>query len=308
MNIVFLDQTTLPTPFLPFSFAHQLQTYAQTSPDQVCARIANADIVLTNKVVLQKHHLDAAPKLKIIGVPAVGLDHIDQKTCATRNIQIFNAAGYASEGVAEHALMLMLALRRKLLEYHQAAQDGTWSKSAQFCHFGRPFDDLNTQTLGIIGGGGIGQALARMAQGIGMNVLFAERQNAPEIRDGYASFDEVLNRADILSLHAPLNEKTHQMINAKTLAMMKPTTILINTGRGGLINETDLLSALNTGAIAAAGLDVLSVEPPPKSHPLLTYSHDNLLITPHSAWLGSNSLARIVQILHGKIEQAVKNP
>ena len=116
MRVVFLDQSTLPTPLLPFSFEHQLETYAQTSPEQVISRIADADIVLTNKVILQKHHLDAAPKLKIIGVPAVGLDHVDQKRCATRNIQIFNAAGYASEGVAEHALMLMLALRRKLLE------------------------------------------------------------------------------------------------------------------------------------------------------------------------------------------------
>ena len=201
--------------------------------------------------------------------------------------------------------MLMLVLRRKLLEYRQAAQDGTWSASAQFCHFGSRFDDLNTQTLGIIGGGGIGQALARMAQGIGMSVMFAERQNAQKIRDGYTSFDEVLNKADILSLHAPLNDQTHQMINAKTLAMMKPTAILINTGRGGLIDESDLLNALDTGTIAAAGLDVLGVEPPPKDHPLLAYKRDNLLITPHCAWLGNNSLARIVEILHGKIEQAV---
>ena len=305
IRVVFLDQATLPVALLPFHFAHRLEVYPQTTSAQVAERIAEAHIVLTNKVALEKQHLEAAPHLKIIGVPAVGLDHLDQKTCAARGIQIFNAAGYASEGVAEHALMLMLVLRRRLFEYQRAAQDGTWSASPLFCHFGTPFDDLGAQTLGLIGSGGIGQALARMAQGLGMNVLFAERRSATKIRTGYTDFETVLATADVLSLHAPLNAETAQMINADALARMKETAILINTGRGGLVDEAALVQALEQGRIAAAGLDVLGTEPPPKDHPLLKYRGDNLLLTPHSAWIGNDSLARIVQILHGKIEAAM---
>ena len=305
VRVVFLDQATLPVDLIPFSFEHHLETYAHTRPEQVIPRIAEAEIVLTNKVALRKADLEAADKLKIIAVPAIGLDHLDQETCAARNIQIFNAEGYASEGVAEHALMLMLALRRRLSEYHRAARDGSWSASPLYCHFGSSFDDLGGQILGLVGVGGIAQALARMARGLGMEVLLAERRNAQKIRPGYTAFDQVLERADVLSLHAPLNSETAQMINPDTLALMKSTAIVINTGRGGLIDEAALLSALENGEIAAAGLDVLSTEPPPLDHPLLQYSGDNLLVTPHSAWIGRHSLARIVQILHGKIEAAM---
>ena len=303
-RIVQLDRATLPVALPTFSFAHTLECFDNTHPDQVMARIAKADIVITNKVALGREVIEATPSLRMIGVQAIGLDHLDTDALAARQIDVFNAAGYANDGVAEHALMMMLVLRRRLVEYTQAVHTGQWSRSPLFCHLGSAFDDLHSQTLGLVGYGGIAQSLERMATGLGMTVLRAERPHATTIRAGYTAFAQVLRQAQVVSLHCPLTRETRHLINADTLALMSPQSILINTGRGGLIDEKALLQALKQGHLAA-GLDVLSIEPPPADHPMLQYRGDNLLITPHSAWLGQASLHRLVNLLADKITAAV---
>ena len=304
-TMVHLDAATLPYPYPDFSFPHEVSRYETTAPEEVAGRIAGAEIVFTNKVWLTARHIAAAPNLKIIAVPAVGLDHLDREACDARGIQIFNAAGYADEGVAEHALTLMLMLRRRMLQANTAVRDGRWSTSPVFFYADAPFENLAGQTLGIMGVGGIGSALARKAEALGMTVLKAEREGASSPRPGYTPFEEVVRTSDILSLHIPATPTNQGMVDAAFLKKMKSSALLVNTGRGVLVNEADLLTALENGEIAGAALDVLGKEPPAADHPLLGYQGQNLVITPHCAWLGRSSLAKLVGILHDKIERAI---
>ena len=310
MNIVFLDSTGIPASHrIPcFSFPHQLTEYAHTAAEQVLARAKDADIIITSKVILNHEILSQLPKLKLIAVTATGTNNIDLVAAKALGITVKNVTGYSSVTVPEHVIGMIYALKHRLIDYHRdQLLTERWATCGQFCYVDYPISDVQGSTLGIIGRGCIGNEVARLAQAVGMRVLFAEHQHATTIREGYTAFDEVLEQADVISLHCPLTPQTEQLINAKTLALMKPNACLINTGRGGLINEADLLQALQSGKLAGAALDVLVKEPPASDDALwlAAKTQPNLLITPHVAWASDSALTTLVNKVAQNIEEFV---
>lgn len=310
MNIVFLDSTGIPaSQRIPsFSFPHQLTEYAHTAAEQVLARAKDADIIITSKVILNREILSQLPKLKLIAVTATGTNNIDLVAAKTLGITVKNVTGYSSVTVPEHVIGMIYALKHRLIDYHRdQLLTERWATCGQFCYVDYPISDVQGSTLGIVGRGCIGNEVARLAQAVGMRVLFAEHQDATTIREGYTAFDEVLKQADVISLHCPLTPQTEQLINAKTLALMKPNACLINTGRGGLINEADLLQALQSGKLAGAALDVLVKEPPANDDALwlAAKTQPNLLITPHVAWVSDSALTTLVNKVAQNIEEFV---
>ena len=310
MNIVFLDSTGIPASHrIPsFSFPHQLTEYAHTAAEQVLARAKDADIIITSKVILNHEILSQLPKLKLIAVTATGTNNIDLVAAKALGITVKNVTGYSSVTVPEHVIGMIYALKHRLIDYHRdQLLTERWATCGQFCYVDYPISDVQGSTLGIIGRGCIGNEVARLAQAVGIRVLFAEHQHATTIREGYTAFDEVLEQADVISLHCPLTPQTEQLINAKTLALMKPNACLINTGRGGLINEADLLQALQSGKLAGAALDVLVKEPPASDDALwlAAKTQPNLLITPHVAWASDSALTTLVNKVAQNIEEFV---
>ena len=310
MNIVFLDSTGIPASHrIPsFSFPHQLTEYAHTAAEQVLERAKDADIIITSKVILNHEILSQLPKLKLIAVTATGTNNIDLVAAKVLGITVKNVTGYSSVTVPEHVIGMIYALKHRLIDYHRdQLLTERWATCGQFCYVDYPISDVQGSTLGIIGRGCIGNEVARLAQAVGMRVIFAEHQHATTIREGYTAFDEVLNQADVISLHCPLTPQTEQLINAKTLALMKPNACLINTGRGGLINEADLLQALQSGKLAGAALDVLVKEPPASDDVLwlAAKTQPNLLITPHVAWASDSALTTLVNKVAQNIEEFV---
>ncbi|GAA5647904.1 D-2-hydroxyacid dehydrogenase [Vibrio proteolyticus] len=308
-TIVFLDRATIPAhirlPHLPFD--HQWVEYDLTAPDHVFERVQSADIVITNKVVLDEPLLRRLPELKLIAVAATGYNNVDLQTCRSLGIAVANVRGYATQSVPEHVVAMMFALRRNLVGYHQDIQQGEWQRNKQFCFFTHPIGDIAGATLGVIGSGELGQATAVLAQALGMHVIFAERKGAQQCREGYLPFEQVLMLADVLTLHCPLNAETHHLIGAKELARMKPDSVLINTGRGGLVDEAALVAALQRGGIGAAGVDVFSTEPADEHNPLLANMNmPNLLLTPHVAWGSDSSFEKLAHILIENIQAFVE--
>lgn len=296
-RVVFLDAGTLPRP-LAFEPAWPIdyQLHAATAPEQVAQRIAEAEVVITNKVALTAELLAGAPLLRLVCVAAAGTDNVDIAAATRRGIAVRNVPDYGSESVAEHTLALLLALRRRIVSYAQAARDGRWSRAGQFCWHGPALRDIGGSVLGIVGRGRIGEATARLARGLGMQVLFAHRPGDAGGR-GDCSFDELLGRVDALSLHLPLTPETRGLIDGRRLALMKPGAVLVNTSRGALIDNLALAQALRSGRLAGAALDVLDPEPPPPEHPLLAPDLPNLLLTPHVAWASEQALARLADRL-----------
>lgn len=310
MNIVFLDSTGIPASHrIPsFSFPHQLTEYAHTAAEQILERAKDADIIITSKVILNHEILSQLPKLKLIAVTATGTNNIDLVAAKALGITVKNVTGYSSVTVPEHVIGMIYALKHRLIDYHRdQLLTERWATCGQFCYVDYPISDVQGSILGIIGRGCIGNEVARLAQAVGMRVLFAEHQHATTIREGYTAFDEVLEQADVISLHCPLTPQTEQLINAKTLALMKPNACLINTGRGGLINEADLLQALQSGKLAGAALDVLVKEPPASDDALwlAAKTQPNLLITPHVAWASDSALTTLVNKVAQNIEEFV---
>ncbi|MGL4602690.1 MAG: D-2-hydroxyacid dehydrogenase [Iodobacter sp.] len=298
-RIVFLDRKSLPVTLLPLKGKHQWQEYDNTAPDEVAARLKGAVMAISNKVPVTAETLAACPDLKMIAVAATGYNQIDLEACKQRGIVVCNIRDYALSGVPEHALMLMLALRRQLLAYRADLAAGKWQQASSFCYISAPVHDLAGSTLTIIGAGALGQAMARLAGALGMQVLLAERKGAEQVRPGYVAFTEALARADVLSLHCPLTPQTQNMIAAAELALMKPDAVLINTARGGLVDEGALLLALQSGRLGGAGLDVLIEEPPRQGNALLDISLPNLIITPHIAWAGRFTMQQLAdQLIH----------
>lgn len=306
-EIVFLDRATLPKHQFDFRFPHHTTEYPRTNPDEVISRIANATIVVTNKIPIDAETIKNCPKLRLIAVPATGLDHIDLQAAQQHGVEVRNVHGYGNDAVADHTLMLMLALMRQLPAYQRDVAAGKWEKSPYFCYKGAPIRDLNGKTLGIFGRGGIGQAVATRAQAFGMKILWGEHKNAPSVREGYTPFTQVLQQADILSLHCPLNDQTRNMIGEEELKIMKPQAILINVGRGGLVSEHALVNALKNDQLAGAGVDVLSQEPPVNGNPLLSTQLPNLIITPHIAWGSIDAIKRILVMLEDNINDFMAN-
>ncbi|CSD10732.1 glycerate dehydrogenase [Vibrio cholerae] len=261
-------------------------------------RLLAADIVITNKVVLTREMLVQLPKLKLIAISATGTNNVDLQACSDLNIAVCNVQGYATRSVPEHVIAMMFALRRNLIGYHNDIAAGEWQRHKQFCFFTHPIGDIAGSTMGIIGSGALGQATANLARALGMHVLFAERKGQLECRVGYTSFEQVLAQSDVLSLHCPLMDETRNIISEAELVQMKPNALLINTGRGGLVDEQALVDALKRRQIAGAGVDVFSVEPADMDNPLIANRDlPNLLLTPHVAWGSDSSIQQLATIL-----------
>lgn len=276
----------------------QLQLWEATQADNLLEHIGQAEIVISNKVILNAATLTALKdQIKLICVAATGTNNIDLAVAQQLGIPVCNVRNYGNRSVAEHCLSLIFALARQLPAYHQAVQAQAWQKSKHFCLLDYPITEVAGKTLGIIGYGSLGQATAELAAAVGMQILVAERLDAPTVRTGRVSLHELLARADFISLHCPLTEQTKAFINAERLQHMKPSAFLINTARGGLICEADLLTALQTHQIAGAALDVLSLEPPTTDNPLLQTSLPNLIITPHIAWASRSARQTLIEQL-----------
>ena len=304
-KIVFLDRSTVIANVRQPAFPHQWEEYPATSAGQVLARIQDATIVITNKVHLRREVLAQLPRLKMVAVSATGTDNVDIAYCKERGIVVSNIRNYAAHTVPEHVFMLMLALRRNLLAFREDVQKGEWQKAAQFCLFTHPVRDLNGSTLGIMGGGSIGKSVALIGQAFGMNVLLAEHKDATEVRPGYTAFDTVLRESDVITLHLPLKENTRHMISTAEFERMRPGALLINTARGGLVDEAALLQALQSGRLGGAGFDVLTKEPPTDGHPLLDINLPNFILTPHIAWSGREAMQTMADQLIANIEAYV---
>ncbi|MEX3074298.1 D-2-hydroxyacid dehydrogenase [Vibrio alginolyticus] len=299
-KVVFLDRATIPAHIqVPRpDFAHEWVEYDLTSPEQVVERLSGAEIVISNKVILDSQVLAQLPELRMVAVAATGFNNVDVDYCANNNIAVANVQGYATRSVPEHVIAMLFALRRNLFGYHQDIAAGEWQRNKQFCFFTHSIGDIGGSTLGVIGSGTLGKATSQLAKALGMNVMFAERKGATECRPGYVLFEDVLKQSDAITLHCPLNEHTRDLIGEAELRMMKPTAILINTGRGGLVDEQAIVDALKAGEISAAGFDVFTQEPADESNPLIAnMSMPNLLLTPHVAWGSDSSIQRLAEIL-----------
>ncbi|WP_288255157.1 D-2-hydroxyacid dehydrogenase [uncultured Hydrogenophaga sp.] len=305
MKIVFLDrdtispQTVLPTP----RFEHQLVVHGMTRAEEVAQRIADADVVVTNKVRLSEEVLRQATNLKLVAIAATGTDNVDLKFCASRGITVSNIRNYAVNTVPEHTFALIFALRRSICAYRDSVNAGRWQESGQFCYFDYPIRDLAGSTLGILGDGVLGQAVAAMGKAMGMRVLFSAFKGASSMGTLYTPFDDVLARSDIITLHCPLNEQTKGMIGAAEFAKMAKKPLIVNTARGGLVDEAAIGPALESGQISGAGFDVVSVEPPPADHPFIALNRrPDFILTPHVAWASDEAIQGLANQLVENIE------
>ena len=304
-KIVFLDSATVIAEVRRPAFAHEWTEYPATTTDQVVARLQDATVAITNKVLLRRESLQQLPKLKMVAIAATGTDNVDIEYCREHGIVVSNIRNYSVHTVPEHVFMLMLALRRNLLAFRADVRNGEWQKATQFCLFTHPVRDLHNTTLGIVGHGAIGKAVEQIALAFGMKVLFAEHKGAATVRPGYTAFETVLRESDVITLHLPLKEQTRHLISTAEFALMQPHALLINTARGGLVDETALLDALQSGRIGGAGFDVLAKEPPTAGHPLLDLDLPNFILTPHIAWSGREAMQTLADQLIDNIEAFV---
>ena len=300
--IVFLERNTFNVPFRTPTFDHEWIDYGETTPEQAAERLATATIAICNKVQLRAEALSQLPKLRLIAVAATGTDNVDVAYCRSHNIAVCNTRGYAVNSLPEHALMLMLALRRNLIAYRADIQAGRWHEARQFCLLDHPIGDLKGTTLGIVGFGTLGRSMAQVGRAIGMEVIVAERKNATVIRADRVSFTDMLRLSDVISLHCPLTEETKNLIGADELQQIKPNAILINTARGGLIDDQALVDALQSGRLAGAGIDVLRNEPPREGNQLLDADLPNLIVTPHNAWASRQAMQTLADQLIDNLE------
>jgi glycerate dehydrogenase len=301
-HIVFLDRAILPTDLRRPDFAHTWAEYPTTREEETVARLLDATIAISSKIALRAATLAQLPKLKFIAVAGTGVDAFDLDYCAAKGIPVSNVAGYAQHTVPEHAFMLILALMRNLPAYQRDVRAGLWQKAQPFCHLGAPLSDLHGKTIGIIGEGAIGQGTARIARGFSMRVVFADHPQPKTPGLDYVPLDALLAQSDVVTLHCPLTPATRGLIGEAQLRRMRPGALLINTARGGLVDEAALLAALRDGRIGGAALDVLSVEPPRNGNPLLDADLPNLIITPHVAWASREAMQAFAEQLVGNLE------
>jgi glycerate dehydrogenase len=305
-RIVFLDRATIgPSVNIGRpAFEHEWIEYEKSSPDQVAERLAGADIAITNKAPIRAESLALLPDLKMISIAATGYDVIDVAACVERGIVVSNVRGYAINTVPEHTFALILALKRSIVGYRQDVMNGEWERSGQFCFFSHPIRELAGSTLGIFGEGVLGQAVATVGRAFGMETLFAAHKGVTGMGPLYTPFDEVLERADVISLHAPLMPGTRNMLARPEFEKMKRRPLIINAARGGLVDEGDLVAALETGLISGIGFDVLSVEPPQPDNPLLrVLDRPDVIVTPHVAWASDEGM----QVLWNQVIEHIEN-
>ena len=305
MRIVQLESESLIAAVRRPAFAHQWIEYPATQPGQVVERLRGAAVAITNKVPLDATAIAALPELKMIAVSATGTNNVDLAACRARGIVVSNIRGYAEHTVPEHVMALLLALSRNLVAWRETLLAGGWQQSPQFCLFDHPIRDLHGATLGLIGSGTLGNGVARLAEAFGMRVLRAERKGAVTVRPGYTAFPEVLAQVDAISLHCPLTPETTGLIGEAELQAMKLSALLINTARGGIVDEAALIRALKEGWIAGAGFDVITAEPPPAGHPMVDpqlLALPNFLLTPHVAWSSRPAMQALADQLIDNIE------
>ncbi len=301
-RIVFLDRGTLPVAMRAPALPLQWQEHEATVREQVVERLKDAEVAISNKVPLMAAELAQLPRLKLIAVAATGTNNVDLDYCRTHGIAVCNVSGYSTHSVAEHVFALLLALRRHVPFYHADIVAGAWQRSEHFALLSHPLNDLHGSTLGIFGYGHIGQAVTRIARAFGTKVLVAEHKNATAIRAGRVPFGQMLEESDAVTLHCPLTPETHNLIGEPELRRMKPTAILLNLARGGVVDEGALAQALREKRIGGAGVDVLTVEPPRAGNPLLEAAGPNCILTPHIAWASQQSLARLAEEIILNIE------
>jgi glycerate dehydrogenase len=300
-SIVFLDRETLGAELRTPNFPHSYREYAVTRGPEVVERLKDATIAIINKVPMRKEILAQLPKLKLIAVAATGTDVIDKDYCRTAGITIVNIRNYAFNTVPEHVFALIFALRRNLVAYREDVRKGAWQRADQFCFFPHPIRDIAGSTIGIIGFGALGKSVAQRAKALGMRVL------ATDIvaQSGLADLRTVLEESDVVTLHVPLTPQTRAMIGKEQLAMMRRDAILINTARGGLVDEHALAQALKEKVIAGAGFDVLTTEPPKDGNILLELDLPNFILTPHIAWASREAMQILADQLVDLIEAFV---
>lgn len=305
-RVVFLDCGTVRAPLPRPSFAHEWQEYETTAPEQVLERLRGATIALTNKVPIRGAVLAQTSSLRLIVVTATGVDCVDVPYCRERGIAVANVPGYAQESVAEHVLMLVLALRRNLVGLHQAVQAGDWQRAPHFAILEFSIRSLQDSILGLIGYGHIARRVEALASAFGMQRLIAERKGAAAVRPGRIPFEEVLRRSDVISIHSPRTPETIGFIGARELALMKKDALLINTSRGGLVDEAALAEALRSGELGGAGVDTLTQEPPRDGNPLLNVHLPNLIVTPHVGWASEQAVERMAGEVMKNMESFVQ--
>lgn len=307
MKAVFLDFGTLgPGDVDPAPLAHLLpglELHDYTAPEALAGRLDGAGVVLLNKVRLDGTALAAATRLKLVCLAATGTDNVDLAAARAGGVAVANIRDYCAPSVAQHVFALVLALNQRLREYDALVHGGAWQRSANFCLLEPTFHELAGRTLGIVGLGNLGRAVARVAQALHMHVLAARRPyrrpgglRGRTVEDGVqrVDFPELLARAHVVSLHCPLTDETRGLIDAPALGQMRRDAILVNTARGALVDATALVAALRQGRLGGAGIDVLDREPPPADHPLLAARLPNLIVTPHMAWAAREARQRAV--------------
>jgi glycerate dehydrogenase len=302
MRVVFLDRNSLKAKLRKFAFPAEYVEHPKTDPEQIVARLSGADIAIVNKIPMRADTLRQLPQLKMIAVAATGYDVVDIPYCNEHGVAVANIRNYAVHTVPEHAFAMILALRRNLLSYRQDVEAGVWNKSEQFCFLTHDIGDLHGATLGIIGEGAIGQGTAAIGRAFGMRVLFADHPPPKMPGVDFTPLDDVLAQSDVISLHCPLLPATRNLIDGNAFRKMKRNTLLINTARGGLVDEAALIQALDAGLIAGAGFDVLTVEPPRDGHPLLDVRRPNFILTPHVAWASDGAMQFLADQLVDNID------
>lgn len=307
MKIVFLDAKTLgdDIDYTGFEQMGEVVRYPFTSSEEAPDRVKDADVLVVNKVLVNRRTISSAENLKLVCVTATGTNNLDKDYLAERGIVWRNVAGYSTESVAQHTFAILFYLMENLRYYDDYVKEGRYINDRIFTHFAKTFHELNGMTWGILGLGAIGRRVADIAGMFGAKVIYYSASGAPA-QEGYhqVDFDTLLSESDILSIHAPLNEYTEGIMDAEAFRKMKSSAILLNLGRGPIINESDLAAALNAGEISAAGLDVLCAEPMSKENPLLdVHDKDRLFITPHIAWATVEARQRLMKIIEGQIRE-----
>lgn len=311
MKAVFLDRATFLSE-LDLSLPKEVSEYqvfdmTTSDPSVIIGRCQDADIVITNKVRLGREVLEALPKLKLVQLTATGTDNVDKTACDELGIALKNVAGYSVNAVPEHTFMLLLSVMRAGRYYHDKVADNSWQSTGKFCLLDVPILDLAGQTLGIIGKGAIGERVAQIAKAFGMDVLFAERQGKTPRNASYTAFDDVLQRADVISLHCPLTKETHHLINETTINKMSKRPIIINVARGAVVDSKAVALALTDGRLSGYASDVFETEPLQADSPLMALTnHPRVLFTPHNAWGSVSAQKRLWEILSAQVAEFIQ--
>lgn len=308
LKIVFLDRDTLPaqTVLREPSFGHELTNWPRTTPEQVVQRAINADIIITNKVPLRAETLERLPELKLIAVAATGTDIVDLDACRARGIAVSNIREYALATVPEHTFALILSLTRSIRPYAGSVAERRWLEADQFCYFNHPISDLRGKVLGVVGDGVIGKAVARIGEAFGMDVRFSSYKGSTGMGPLYTPFETIISDSDVITLHCPLTPQTRNLIAKPEFDAMKKRPVIVNTARGGLVDEMALVDALKSGRIAGAGFDVVTTEPMPADHPFSSIlDRPDFILTPHVAWASAEATQGLADQLVGNIEAFV---